>query len=92
MTVDELANVTGSLQFRKVENTGNIVDQPESSKRNPKECFTMKLNSGDSWANAMALGKNLNMPVDVVHLEFGRDIPHNTLPPSKAVYIWLRIA
>ena len=92
LTVDELANVAGDLQFRKLENTGNIVDQPESSKRNPKECFTMMLNSGDSWTNAIALGKNLNMPVDVVHLEFGRDIPHNNLSPVVACYCWKRTA
>lgn len=52
----------------------------------------MKLDSGDSWVNAMALGQNLNRPVDVVHLEFGSDIPHNNLQPSKAVYIWHRTA
>ena len=92
MTVDELANVAGNLEFRKLENTGNIVDLLESDKDNKKGCFAIKQNSGDTWASAMALGKNTNIPIDVVHLEFGRDIPHNTLPPSKAVYIWLRIA
>lgn len=92
MTVDELANVTGNLQFRKLENTSNVVDLLASDKRNKKGCFGVNFNSGDSWTNAMALGKDINAPIDVVHLEFGRDIPHNNMQPSKAVYIWIRVS
>nr|DAY77173.1 MAG TPA: Baseplate structural protein [Caudoviricetes sp.] len=89
MTVDELANVTGDLEFRKMESGTNIVDCFIAGKNN---CFVVRLGTGDSWAYAMAQGKNTALPVDVAHLEFGRDIPHNTLQPSKAVYIWLRTA
>lgn len=92
LTVDELANVAGDLQFRMMANNSNIVDLFNSGNTSKKNCFVMRMKTGNPWANSIGLGKDLNSPIDVMHLEFGRDIPHNTLPPSKAVYIWLRTA
>ena len=71
---------------------GNIVDNFSANNTSKNNCFVVRLRSGSTWVNTLAMGKDVNIPVDVAHLEFGRDIPHNTLPPSKAVYIWLRIA
>lgn len=67
----------------------NIADQFSTGKNN---CWVLRKGTGDSWSYSLAQGKNTNLPVDVVHQEFGRDIPHNTLQPSKAAYIWLRTA
>ena len=92
LTVDELANVAGDLEFRLLTAGGNIVDLFDAGNTSKKNCFVMRKHAGDSWVNALGYGENTRSPVDVVHLEFGRDIPHNTLPPSKAVYIWVRTA
>lgn len=92
LTVEELANVTGDLQFRLLTAGGNIVDLFDAGNTSKNNCFVLRRNAGDSWVNALDYGQNTRSPVDVVHLEFGRDIPHNTLPPSKAVYIWVRTA
>lgn len=75
-----------------MENTSNIVDLLESDKLNKKGCFAILRGSGDTWVNSFAAGKNLNMPVDVAHLEFGRDMPHNNLSPVVACYCWKREA
>ena len=87
-----MANVAGDLQFRLLTAGGNIVDLFDAGNTSKKNCFVMRKKAGDSWVNALDYGKNTNSPVDVVHLEFGRDIPHNTLQTSKAVYIWTRTA
>lgn len=92
ITVDELANVAGDLQFRLMAGGTNIVDLFGAGNTSKNNCFVMRKKAGDSWVNALGYGQNTNTPVDVVHLEFGRDIPHNNLQPSKAVYIWLRTA
>lgn len=89
IAVDELANVTGDLEFRKLEDGTGIVDRFSTGKNN---CWVLRRDIGDSWVYAMAKGKNTAIPIDVMHQEFGRDIPHNTLQPSKAAYIWLRTA
>ena len=92
LTVDELPEITGSLQFRLMEGGGNIVDLFNAGNTSKKNCFVIRRGVGESWVNALGFGKKTNSPIDVVHLEFGRDIPHNTLPPSKAVYVWIRTA
>ena len=73
-----------------MEAAGNIVDLFDAGNTSKKNCFVMRRQAGDSWVNALGYGKNSNKPIDVVHLEFGGDIPHNNLQPSKAVYIWTR--
>lgn len=70
----------------------NIVDLFDAGNTSKKNCFVMRRRAGDSWVNALGYGEQTRSPVDVVHLEFGSDIPHNNLQPSKAVYIWTRTA
>ena len=92
MTVDELANVAGDLEFRLITAGGNIVDLFDAGNTSKKNCFVMRKHAGDSWVNALGYGENTRSPVDVVHLEFGRDIPHNNLSPVVACYCWKRTA
>ena len=87
MTVDELPKIKGSLQFRLLTNTGTIVDL-----LNKPNCFKFESNTGSAWANSLATGKDLNMPVDVVRLEFGNNQPHSNVSPAIACYVWTRTA
>lgn len=92
LTFEELANVAGDLEFRLMTAGGNIVYVFNVGNTSKNNCFVMRRNAGDTWVNALGYGENTRSPVDVIHLEFGRDIPHNNLQPSKAVYIWTRTA
>ena len=87
MTVDELPKIIGTLQFRLLENGGNIVDQFEAH-----NCFNHEASSGDAWGYSIAIGKNLNKPVDVMRLEFGNNQPHSNVSPAVACYVWIRTA
>lgn len=68
-------------------NTASIVGLVKGN-----NCFKIENTSGDAWANSLAVGKNLNMPVDVVRLEFGNNQPHSNVSPAVACYVWTRTA
>lgn len=87
LTVEELPKIIGDLQFRRMTNTGNIVDL-----LNSPNCFKYEPKTGNPWANTLAVGPDRNWPVDVVRLEFGNNHPHSNVSPAIACYVWTRTA
>lgn len=88
---DELPKVKGDAQFRLVNKDQNIVgdinDDPTAS-----GAFSYVRHGGGNWHGAMQLGPSATSNTDVLHFEFGKNQPHNTLPPSIASYGWRRTA
>ncbi len=91
LTTDELPKITGDAQFRLVNQDQNILaeinDDPTAS-----GAFSYVKYGGGKWEGAMQLGQSATRNTDVLHLEFGKNQPHNTLPPSIACYGWRRTA
>ena len=91
LTTDELPKIKGDAQFRLLNKTSNIVgdlhDNPADS-----GAFSFVQHGGGKWDGTMQLGASATANTDVLHLEFGNNQPHNTLPPSIASYGWRRIA
>ena len=91
LTTDELPKITGDAQFRLVNQAQNILaeinDDPTAS-----GAFSCVKSGGGKWEGAMQLGQSATRNTDVLHLEFGKNQPHNTLPPSIASYGWRRTA
>ena len=91
ITTDELPKITGDAQFRLIDGDTNIVgnlnDDPAQS-----GAFSLKPFAGGKWAHTMQLGPRATANTDVLHLEFGNNVPHNNLPPSIACYGWRRTA
>ncbi len=91
LTTDELPKIKGDAQFRLVNQNQNILaeinDDPAAS-----GAFSFVRHGGSMWAGAMALGNSATDNTDVLHLEFGGNQPHNTMPPSIACYGWRRTA
>lgn len=87
LTVEELPKIEGALQFRLMESSTNIVEAINSP-----NCFKFKRNTGSAWSYSLALGKNLNRPVDVIQLEFGNNQSHSNVSPAVACYVWTRTA
>ena len=91
MTTDELPKIKGNVQFRLVNKAQNILaeinDDPTAS-----GAFSFVRHGGSKWEGTMALGNSATDNTDVLHLEFGGNQPHNTMPPSIACYGWRRTA
>lgn len=91
LTTDELPKITGNAQFRLEDGNQNIVgnmnDNPSAS-----GAFSYIRAGGSKWAGTMQNGPSSTSNTDVLHLEFGKNQPHNTLSPSIACYGWRRTA
>ena len=91
MTTDELPKVKGDVQFRLVNQNQNILaeinDDPAAS-----GAFSYVKAGGSKWEGTMQLGNSATRNTDVLHIEFGKNQPHNTLPPSITCYVWRRTA
>lgn len=91
LTTDELPKITGDAQFRLEDGNQNIVgdmnDNPSAS-----GAFSYIRAGGSKWSGTMQNGPSSTSNTDVLHLEFGKNQPHNTLSPSIACYGWRRTA
>ena len=86
MTVEELANVTGTLQFRRMQESYNIVETLSGSLKYTRT-------AGPTWHICLATStETSDVVTDLVCMQFGGDQPHNNLQPVHACYIWLRTA
>ena len=80
LTEAELSKITGDAQFRLIDGDTNIVgnlnDDPAQS-----GAFSLKQFAGGKWATTMQQGPPATVNTDVLHLEFGKNQPHNNMPP-----------
>lgn len=80
LTEAELPKITGDAQFRLIDADTNIVgnlnDDPAQS-----GAFSLKQFAGGKWTATMQLGPRATANTDVLHLEFGKNQPHNNMPP-----------
>lgn len=88
---DEMPRVTGDAQFRLASGNMNIMqsknDDPEAS-----GVFSYMESAVSKWITSLSNGPNATRNTDVLHMEFGGNQPHSTLPPSIASYGWRRTA
>lgn len=91
IATDELPKIKGDAQFRLFNGSGNIVGNL-NDKGEEAGAFSLVPNSGSKWSGTMQNGPSATANTDVLHLEFGKNQPHNTLPPSIASYGWRRTA
>ena len=91
LTTDELPKITGDAQFRLFNGSQNIVSWLNDSAAQ-SGAFSYLQSAGGKWEGAMQVGPSATANTDVLHLEFGNNVPHNNLPPSIACYGWRRTA
>ena len=91
LTTDELPKIKGDAQFRLANGNTNIVGDMKDD-ASQSGVFSIVPNSGSKWVSSMQQGPSATANTDVLHLAFGGDKPHNTLPPSIASYGWRRTA
>lgn len=88
----ELPKITGDAQFRLLDGASNIMGNKNDS-LSDSGVFSALRHSGGKWVvSVVASSKQATDNTDVLHLEFGNNQPHNTLPPSIACYGWRRTA
>lgn len=91
LTTDELPKIKGDAQFRLAGGNTNIVgDMKNDSSKSG--AFSFVMSGGSKWESSVRLGDAATRNTDVLHLEFGNNVPHNNLPPSIACYGWRRKA
>ena len=88
---DELPKIKGDTQFRLLGGDSNIVGDINDD-QSLSGAFSYQKAAGGKWAGSMAFGSSATRNTDVLHMEFGGNVPHNTLPPSMASYGWRRTA
>jgi len=88
---DELPKIKGDAQFRLMNRSGNIVGNLNDD-LSLSGAFSLHQSAGSKWDGTMQIGPSATSNTDVLHLEFGGNQPHNTLPPSIASYGWRRTA
>lgn len=92
LTTDELPKIKGDVQFRLLDGASNIMGNKNDS-LSDSGVFSALRYSGGKWVGSVAVSsKQATDNTDVLHLEFGNNQPHNTLPPSIACYGWRRTA
>ena len=92
LTTDELSKIKGDVQFRLLDGASNIMGNKNDS-LSDSGVFSALRYSGGKWVGSVAASsKQATDNTDVLHLEFGNNQPHNTLPPSIACYGWRRTA
>lgn len=91
MTTDELPKIKGDAQFRLANGATNIVGDMNND-ASKSGAFSFVSHSGSKWSASMQLGPSATANTDVLHLEFGNNQSHNTMPPSIACYGWRRTA
>jgi hypothetical protein len=92
LTTDELPKITGDAQFRLFDGASNIMGNKNDSLSDSGVFSTLPY-SGGKWVTSVAASsKQATDNTDVLHLEFGNNQPHSTLPPSIASYGWRRTA
>ena len=90
LTADELASVTGNLQFRLFNGNSNIVACGGDTVSNG--AFTYKKNKGSKWTGSMQGSSSATANTDIISMNFGKDVPHNNMQPYEVVYRWKRTA
>ena len=91
LTTDELPKIKGDAQFRLVDGSTNIVGDMKND-ASKSGAFSFVMSGGSKWESSVQFGGASTRNTDVLHLEFGNNVPHNTLPPSIACYGWRRTA
>ena len=92
LTTNELPKIKGDTQFRLANGSQNIVGDLNDD-RTQSGAFSLVQNGGGKWVGTMQIGTTSSTRnTDVLHLEFGKNQPHNNLPPSIACYGWRRTA
>ena len=91
LTTDELPKIKGDAQFRLANGNTNIVGDMKDD-ASQSGVFSIVPNSGSKWVSSMQQGPSATANTDVLHMEFGGNVPHSTLPPSIASYGWRRTA
>lgn len=90
LTTDELPKIKGDVQFRLLDGASNIMGNKNDS-LSDSGVFSALRYSGGKWVGSVAASsKQATDNTDVLHLGFGNNQPHNTLPPSIACYGWRR--
>ena len=88
MTVEELPNVNGDLQFRLLNGGADIANT--GFNKNPNGVFTYKRHQGEKWASSIGSGPSATGNTDIISMDFGNDSPHNNMPPYVTVYVFHR--
>lgn len=88
LTVDELPNVKGSIQFRLLNGDSNIVAC--SMDNSTDGVFTYKQYQGSKWGGSIGAGPSATENTDIISMNFGNYTPHNNMPPYAAVYVFHR--
>ena len=92
LTTDEMPKIKGDVQFRLLNGASNIMGN-KNDRLSDSGVFSTLRYSGGKWVGSVAASsKQATDNTDVLHLEFGNNQPHNTLPPSIASYGWRRTA
>ena len=92
LTTDELPKIKGDVQFRLFDGASNIIGNKNDS-LSDSGVFSLERYNGGKWSGSVGMSsKQATDNTDVLHLEFGNNQPHNTLPPSIACYGWRRTA
>ena len=91
IATDELPRVTGDAQFRLIDGENNILSE-KNDDPGVSGAFSYMKNAGGKWRTSLASGKDAVRNTDVLHMEFGGNEAHSTLPPSIACYGWRRTA
>jgi len=92
LTTDELPKIKGDVQFRLFDGASNIIGNKNDS-LSDSGVFSFERYNGGKWSGSVGMSsKQATDNTDVLHLEFGNNQPHNTLPPSIACYGWRRTA
>ena len=92
LTTDDLPKIKGDVQFRLFDGASNIIGNKNDS-LSDSGVFSFERYNGGKWSGSVGMSsKQATDNTDVLHLEFGNNQPHNTLPPSIACYGWRRTA
>ena len=90
LTEAELAKITGDAQFRLVGARTNIVGNINDD-RASSGAFSYVKSGGSKWDSTMQSGASAAANTDVLHLEFGKNQPHNNMPPSYVLAFIMKL-
>lgn len=83
LTVSELPNINGSVEFQSNGNSQGIINGADGS-----------FSFGQMSTGAFRPNNRVDSEISYrqFKMSFGSDLPHNNIPPYYSVYIWRRVA
>lgn len=81
LTEAELPNITGAIQFRLMQGSGNIVAALNDNDADAG-AFKFYRYQGSKWSGTISTSEeSATKETDVIRLNFGGNQPHNNMPP-----------